>query len=115
MDTPIIWRTPGLVRSNSAATMSADTPSRRNTGTAHAHMRRMSSPAARHGERDRSIVPKCSLVEMREPRMPPSAPRILEERGDEDEQCREREERLDALLDRDPGDHVDRAGEDENR
>ena len=41
--------------------------------------------------------------------MPPSAPEILEERGDEHEQRREREERLDALLDRDPGDHVDRA------
>src|SRR5215210_3655859 len=54
--------------------MSADTPSKRNVGRAYANTRRMSSPTARHGERARSTVPRCSLVATLALRMPPRAP-----------------------------------------
>ena len=55
------------------------------------------------------------MVETRAARIAPSDPESSRNGGHEHEQRREREERLEPLLDREPGEHVDRAREHEDR
>ena len=54
--------------------MSADTPSRKNTGTAYMYTRRKSSPIERRLPFPGTSVPRWSLVDTRALRMLPSAP-----------------------------------------